>query len=117
MRRASLNQLRRQRFGRVAWLTSVKSSYDITFRFKAVWTLLQSKIKNRMAWRMKVGWDFGKQKGTRPPYKLTELKADLDRGMADVTEGRVTEFDARSIIALGRKLSAERAKAGSRKRQ
>jgi hypothetical protein len=37
--------------------------------------------------------------------------------MADVTEGRLTEFDARSIIALGKKLSANRAKSASRKKQ
>jgi hypothetical protein len=32
--------------------------------------------------------------------------------MADVAEGRLTEFDARSVIALGRKLSADRAASG-----
>jgi antitoxin ParD1/3/4 len=50
-------------------------------------------------------------------HKFAELKAEIDRGMADVTEGRLTEFDARSIIALGRKLSADRAKSVSRKKQ
>jgi antitoxin ParD1/3/4 len=50
-------------------------------------------------------------------HKFAELKAVIDRGMADVTEGRLTEFDARSIIALGRKLSADRAKSASRKKQ
>jgi antitoxin ParD1/3/4 len=66
---------------------------------------------------MKVGSDFGKQKGTRPPYKLAALKAEIDRGMADVTEGRLTDFDPRQIIALGRRLSAERAKSVSPKKQ
>jgi antitoxin ParD1/3/4 len=49
--------------------------------------------------------------------KFAALKAEIDRGMADVTEGRLTEFDPRSIIALGRKLSADRAKSASRKKQ
>jgi len=49
--------------------------------------------------------------------RFAELKAEIDRGMADVTEGRLTDFDPRQIIALGRKLSAERAKSASRKKQ
>jgi hypothetical protein len=49
--------------------------------------------------------------------RLAELKADIDRGMADVTDGRLTEFDSRQIIALGKKLSAERAKSASPKKQ
>ncbi|MGB6611569.1 MAG: ribbon-helix-helix protein, CopG family [Acidobacteriaceae bacterium] len=49
--------------------------------------------------------------------RFAELKADIDRGMVDVTEGRLTEFDPESIIALGRKLSADRAKSASRKKQ
>jgi antitoxin ParD1/3/4 len=49
--------------------------------------------------------------------RFAELKAEIDRGMTDVTEGRLTEFDARSIIALGRKLSADRAKSASPKKQ
>jgi antitoxin ParD1/3/4 len=49
--------------------------------------------------------------------RLAELKTEIDRGMADVTEGRLTDFDAESIIALGRKLSAERAKSGSPKKR
>lgn len=49
-------------------------------------------------------------------HKLAQLKADIDRGMADATEGRLTEFDPRQIIAPGRKLSAERAKSTSVKR-
>jgi antitoxin ParD1/3/4 len=51
-------------------------------------------------------------------HRLAELKADINRGMADITEGRLTNFDPRSIIALGKKLSAERAKSASpRKRK
>jgi antitoxin ParD1/3/4 len=50
-------------------------------------------------------------------HRLAELKAEIDRGMADVTEGRLTDFDPRQIIALGRKLSAARAKSASPKNQ
>lgn len=49
--------------------------------------------------------------------KFADLKTEIDRGMADVTEDRLTQFDARSIIALGRKLSADRAKSASPKKQ
>lgn len=49
--------------------------------------------------------------------RFAELKADIDRGMADVTAGRLTEFDSREILALGKKLSAERAKSSSLKKQ
>lgn len=49
--------------------------------------------------------------------KFASLKADIDRGMVDVTEGRLTEFDPGSIIVLGRQLSAARAKSASRKKQ
>jgi antitoxin ParD1/3/4 len=49
-------------------------------------------------------------------HKLAQLKADIDRGMADVTVGRLTDLDPRQIIALGRKLSGERTKSASAKR-
>ena len=58
-----------------------------------------------------------KMKRELQAQKFAALKAEIDRGMADVTEGRLTEFDPRSIIALGRKLSADRAKSVSRKKQ
>jgi len=50
-------------------------------------------------------------------HRLAELKAEIAQGLDDVTEGRLTEFDPQQIIALGRKLSAERAKSASPKRQ
>ncbi len=50
-------------------------------------------------------------------YRLAELRAEIDRGMADVTEGGLTEFDPESIIATGRKLSADRAKSVLQKKQ
>ena len=40
--------------------------------------------------------------------ELAGLKADIDRGLADVAAGRVKEFDAKRIISRGRKLLAAR---------
>lgn len=50
-------------------------------------------------------------------HRLARLKAEIDRGMADVTEGRLTDFEPGSIVAMGRKPSADRAKSGSPKRR
>ena len=36
------------------------------------------------------------------------LKAEIDRGLTDLAEGRVEEFDAARIIERGRKLLAGR---------
>jgi len=40
--------------------------------------------------------------------ELAALKADIDRGLADVAEGRVQDFDSARIIERGRKLLAGR---------
>ena len=40
--------------------------------------------------------------------ELAALKADIDRGLTDLSQGRVKEFDANRIIARGRKLLARR---------
>jgi antitoxin ParD1/3/4 len=40
--------------------------------------------------------------------KLRALKADIDRGLADIAERRTREFDAERIAQRGRKLSAQR---------
>lgn len=40
--------------------------------------------------------------------ELTALKSDIDKGLADVAAGRVKNFDAKQIIARGRKLLASR---------
>ena len=40
--------------------------------------------------------------------ELTALKADIDKGLADVADGRVSDFDADRIIARGRQLLARR---------
>jgi antitoxin ParD1/3/4 len=40
--------------------------------------------------------------------KVAALKAEIDRGLADVAAGRIAEFDAKRIIERGRKLLAER---------
>jgi antitoxin ParD1/3/4 len=40
--------------------------------------------------------------------KIAELKAEIDRGLADLAKGRVKEFNADRIIKRGRKLLADR---------
>jgi antitoxin ParD1/3/4 len=40
--------------------------------------------------------------------ELTALKADIDRGLNDLAEGRVRDFDSTRIIERGRKLLAGR---------
>lgn len=40
--------------------------------------------------------------------ELAALKADIDKGLADVAAGRVKDFDPASIIERGRKLLASR---------
>jgi antitoxin ParD1/3/4 len=40
--------------------------------------------------------------------ELASLKADIDRGLTDLAEGRVRDFDAARIIERGRKLLAGR---------
>jgi antitoxin ParD1/3/4 len=40
--------------------------------------------------------------------ELASLKADIDRGLTDLAEGRVQEFDSTRIIERGRKLLAGR---------
>lgn len=40
--------------------------------------------------------------------ELASLKADIDRGLTDLAEGRVKDFDAARIIERGRKLLAGR---------
>src|SRR5574337_133087 len=41
--------------------------------------------------------------------ELEALRADIDKGMADLSAGRVTDFDMDKIIERGRKLLAGRA--------
>jgi len=40
--------------------------------------------------------------------ELAALKADIDKGLADLAQGRVKDFDKKNIIARGRKLLASR---------
>jgi antitoxin ParD1/3/4 len=49
-----------------------------------------------------------KMKRAMQLQELAALKADIDKGLADVAAGRVKKFDADSIIARGRKLLAKR---------
>ena len=44
--------------------------------------------------------------------ELAALKADIDKGLTDVAEGRVKDFDAGRIIERGRKLLAVRSPSG-----
>lgn len=41
-------------------------------------------------------------------HELETLKADIDKGLADVAAGRLEDFDADRIIERGRKLLATR---------
>ncbi len=49
-----------------------------------------------------------KTKRTLQIQELAALKADIDKGLTDLAEGRVKEFDADRIIERGRKLLAAR---------
>ncbi len=40
--------------------------------------------------------------------EMEALKADIDKGLADLAEGRVRDFDAARIVERGRKLLAAR---------
>jgi antitoxin ParD1/3/4 len=42
--------------------------------------------------------------------ELAALKADIDKGLADLAAGRVRDFDADRIIKRGRKLLASRSR-------
>jgi hypothetical protein len=42
--------------------------------------------------------------------EFAALKADIDKGFADVEAGRVTDFDVKRIVAEGRKLLAQRSR-------
>ena len=50
-------------------------------------------------WKMKRELSLG---------QLAQLKADIDRGLADVAEGRLATFDAKRIMERGRTLLADR---------
>ncbi len=50
-------------------------------------------------------------------HQLAELTTEISRGMADVNAARMAHYDSRQIIALGKKLSAARAKSASPKKQ
>lgn len=40
--------------------------------------------------------------------EIAALKADIDKGLADVAAGRVKDFDKNNIVARGKKLLATR---------
>ena len=41
-------------------------------------------------------------------HEIAILKADIDKGLADVAAGRVADFDTSKIVERGRKLLASR---------
>jgi antitoxin ParD1/3/4 len=49
-----------------------------------------------------------KMKRTLQLQELAALRADIDKGLADLAQGRVKDFDAARIIERGRKLLASR---------
>jgi antitoxin ParD1/3/4 len=49
-----------------------------------------------------------RMKRTLQLQELAALKADIDKGLADVAAGRVKDFDAKRIVERGRKLLARR---------
>jgi antitoxin ParD1/3/4 len=53
-----------------------------------------------------------RMKRTLQLNELAALKADIDKGLADVAAGRVREFDTARIIERGRTLLAKRASSG-----
>ncbi len=44
--------------------------------------------------------------------ELAALKADIDKGLADVAAGRVRDFDSARIVERGRQLLAKRSPSG-----
>jgi antitoxin ParD1/3/4 len=53
-----------------------------------------------------------KMKRAMQSQELAKLKADIDKGLTDLAEGRITEFDPGRIIARGRQLIAARSPSG-----
>ena len=51
-----------------------------------------------------------KTKRTLQLQELAALKAEIDKGLADLAESRVKDFDADRIIERGRKLLASRSR-------
>jgi antitoxin ParD1/3/4 len=49
-----------------------------------------------------------KMKRALQVQELASLKADIDKGLTDLAEGRVKDFDASRIIERGKKLLAAR---------
>lgn len=49
-----------------------------------------------------------KMKRALQSQELASLKADIDRGLADLAAGRVQDFDSNRIVERGRKLLASR---------
>lgn len=48
-----------------------------------------------------------KQRRAFQSQEFAVLKADIDKGLADIAAGRVRSFDKKRIVARGRKLSGK----------
>jgi len=51
-----------------------------------------------------------KRKRALQLQELTSLKAEIDRGLKDVAEGRVRDFDLERVVERGRQLLAGRSR-------
>ncbi len=51
-----------------------------------------------------------KMKRSLQLQELEALKADIDKGLMDLSQGRVKDFDTNSIVERGRKLLAARSR-------
>jgi len=65
-----------------------------------------SPLARRMAHQ--AGLDLATLRGSGPQGRI--VKADIDKGLTDLAEGRVADFDASRIIERGRKLLATRSR-------
>jgi antitoxin ParD1/3/4 len=53
-----------------------------------------------------------KSKRAIQTHELEALRADIDRGLADVAAGRVKDFDVDRVVERGRTLLAARSRSG-----
>ncbi len=54
----------------------------------------------------------GKMKRAQRMAEIAALKADIDKGLTDLAEGRVADFEVGRIVELGKKLLAARLHSG-----
>jgi len=54
----------------------------------------------------------GKMKRAQRMAEIARLKAEIEKGLTDLAEGRVEDFEVGRIIELGKKLLAARSHSG-----